>query len=63
MLIVQLLDTEGEMEYTEVYFTTRQKMNFVKQLKKKNFEIIGICDWSETWFNPSTDERVVLVRG
>lgn len=50
-------------EYTEVYFNDKQLSKLVSKLKKKNFERISFCDWSQRWENPFTNEAVILVRG
>lgn len=51
------------MEYREVYFTSSQLNKLVSKLKSKNFERHGLCETSQTWFNPETDETVILVKG
>lgn len=50
-------------EHTEVYFTQKQLVKLLKKLRKKSFTRIGLCDWSQTWENPETNEKVVLIRG
>lgn len=48
------------MEYIEIYSTKSEKSKLLKKLKEKNFELVSKDSFSEKWYNPRTEETVIL---
>ena len=46
--------------YVEIYTTKYEKSSFLKKLREKNFELVSKESFSEKWYNPSTEETVIL---